>query len=440
MSNENAAEKVVIAALEVENVKRIRCARVDPGANEMVVVGGENESGKTSLLDAIAGAVGGAKLCPQEPLRRGQKKGRASVTLTNGLVVERRFTKSGSSLVVTDPTGPVKSPQAVLDKLVGELTFDPLAFSRAKPSDQAATLRTLAKLDTSDLDAARQAAYEERTAVNREAKAAEARARSMPVHDDAPEKEESVAALIEERNRLEARNAEGTALQAKASVAKRELEDCRQGRDAKAERIREYEQMLAKLRNELEDLDAEMDAASERVADIEARVRGFEWADTSAVDSRIANAESVNRKVRENQAARQASAELAAKEGESAALTRKIEELDAERRERIASADLPIEGLSLDEQGDVRYKETLFSECSAAQKLRVSVSMGIAANPALNIMLIRDGSLLDRANMDIIAGIAKRAKAQVWIERVGAGPETSVVLEDGQVKGREEQQ
>jgi hypothetical protein len=60
--------------------------------------------------------------------------------------------------------------------------------------------------------------------------------------------------------------------------------------------------------------------------------------------------------------------------------------------------------------------------------------MAIAMNPKLRVMLIRDGSLLDNGNMKMIADMAKQNGVQVWVERVGNGPEVSVVLEAGEIK------
>lgn len=84
--------------------------------------------------------------------------------------------------------------------------------------------------------------------------------------------------------------------------------------------------------------------------------------------------------------------------------------------------------------GVVLYQDIPLDQCSSAERLRVSVSIGLAMNPKLKVLLIRDGSLLDEDNLQMIATMAEKADAQVWIERVGDGEECSVVIEDGQVR------
>jgi len=49
---------VKITSLEAENVKRIKAVQIEPAATCLTVIGGNNGQGKTSVLDAIAWALG----------------------------------------------------------------------------------------------------------------------------------------------------------------------------------------------------------------------------------------------------------------------------------------------------------------------------------------------------------------------------------------------
>ena len=76
-----------------------------------------------------------------------------------------------------------------------------------------------------------------------------------------------------------------------------------------------------------------------------------------------------------------------------------------------------------------------FDQASSAEQLRVSVAMGIALNPTLRVLLVRDGSLLDKESFKMMAEMASEADAQVWIERVEDDDHVGIVIEDGAVKG-----
>ena len=64
-------EAVKINSLELENVKRVKAVKLEPTASGLTVVGGKNNQGKTSVLDAIAWALGGAKYKPSQAQREG---------------------------------------------------------------------------------------------------------------------------------------------------------------------------------------------------------------------------------------------------------------------------------------------------------------------------------------------------------------------------------
>ena len=50
-------ESIKINKLEIENVKRIKAVKIEPTANGLTIVGGNNNQGKTSVLDSIAWAL-----------------------------------------------------------------------------------------------------------------------------------------------------------------------------------------------------------------------------------------------------------------------------------------------------------------------------------------------------------------------------------------------
>ncbi|MBU2110832.1 MAG: ATP-binding protein, partial [Actinobacteria bacterium] len=151
-----------VVKLTAENIKRISAVEITP-TGDVIVIGGKNGAGKSSVLDSIAYALGGQKLVAAQPVRRGQEKGRVRVDLGD-IVVTRSFTATGGGqLVVSDKDGKRQtSPQAILDRLVGRLSFDPLAFATMDPAKQRDTLREIAGLDLTDLDAQRVALYEKR--------------------------------------------------------------------------------------------------------------------------------------------------------------------------------------------------------------------------------------------------------------------------------------
>jgi len=173
-------------------------------------------------------------------------------------------------------------------------------------------------------------------------------------------------------------------------------------------------------------------------ARLQAAMREAKEVDTTALLEQIRGAEYTNRQVRENHQRQAAAAEHAVAERQSAELTEQIEAVDQQKASAIAAAPMPVPGLGFGADGVVTLNGLPLEQASAAERLRVSVAIGLAMNPRLRVLLIRDASLLDRESMRLVADMARAAGAQLWLERVEVDDQTTVLIEDGQVAGEAE--
>lgn len=401
-----------IVKLQAENVKRLVAVEIEPDGN-VVVIAGANAQGKSSVLDAIWMGLGGgdAQKGTSQPVRHGESH--AEVMLDLGDMIVRRSWdahKSGpGTLKVTTKAGAVqRSPQTMLDSLLGALTFDPLAFTQQAPKEQVATLLDLVELpfDPEVLAGQRQALYDQRTEVGRSVKALEGKLQGALVPSTEPSDEVSASAAIEAYTQAQLRHAAYDTAWAAARTHETHI------RELEAELARERE-LLASEKERLLELDdlPDLDALKAAVDGVEER-------------------NATIRRDREAWALAQAYNEARI---EQASLTANIEALDRSKADALAAAVMPIEGLAFDEEG-VTYSGVPFSQASSAEQLRVSLAMAIATNPTIRVARITDGSLLDSASMAIIAEMAEQHDFQVWIERVDESGEVGIVIEDGMVK------
>lgn len=394
-----------ILELHAENVKRLRAVDIRPEGN-VVVLGGDNGQGKTSVLDSIMMALGGSKAAPAVPVRRGADGALVELNLGD-LRVRLRIEAGRRELVVMDADGNRRpSPQAILDKLYSRVTFDPLAFAADEPKKQLATLRALVGLDFTEDDKRRQKLYDERTAVGRQLANATERMTAIPAEVmSAPDQEVNVAALVKERdeaNRIALRR-----MQREAAV-----EDAR----SRAERLRKE---LAEAAMDLQAAESDLSACQP-------------VPDTKMLDLALCTAEDTNRNVRAKAERAKLAEECRVLEHKREALTMAIEGLDAEKVNRMAQAKWPVPGLGFDEDG-VLMGGLPFDQASQAEKLRVSLAIGAALNPELRVLLMRDASLLDQRSMQLVREFAAEHDMQVWLERVGGADPGAIIIEDGQV-------
>lgn len=394
-----------ILRLQATNYKRIKAVEItpDPEGN-LVVVTGRNAQGKSSVLDAITAALAGPnKRTTPKPIRDGEDY--AEVVLeTEDLIVERRFTRSSSTVTVTTRDG-AKFPraQAKLNDLIGKLSLDPLAFTQLSEKDQRETLLGLIELpyDPVVMEQNRKDLYDRRTELGREAKAMGA---TETVDPALPKKEQSAAELLD---RIQA-----------GRMTNQAIENAQSRCLFLQERIRELEQELAKARTSLA---AEQETAAAEPVEVERLV------------AELNTIEETNAAIRANNQAAEHNAlrdELAVRYDK---LTEAIETLDQQKEEGLRQATLPVPGLGFDENG-VTYEGIPFKQTNSAAQIRVSLAMAMALNPKLRVIRIAEGSLLDDDNLQVIADMAAERDYQIWIETVGNGDSGGIVIEDGEVK------
>ncbi len=425
-----------IVKLVAENVKRIVAVEITPDGH-VVVVGGANAAGKTSVLDALMYAIAGKSLIPDEPLRRGQKKGHVTIKLDgdNPLTIKRTFTAKGTtSLKVTTADGSTPaSPQALLDSLCGRIAFDPLEFTRLSPAKQAETLRGLVGLNFTEHDAKRLKVFAERTIINRDVRSTEAKLDVAPRHDDTPEEEVSVVSLTHDLEEAQDANRAKGAAEEQVRCAEQHVAQVANRSKVVVTAIEDLKRQIAKHNLELTQLGKERDEVEQRVSELSETAAAFTTVECQPILNRIAKSDEVNSKIRQNAERKRLAAELNSFCGKADYLTEQLDELDASKQRDLESADWPIEGLGFGDDG-VTFSGLPFEQASSAEQLRTSVAVGMAGHPELRVMLIRDGSLLDEDNFAMIGTMAAEADFQLWIERVGEGAECSVIIEDGMVK------
>ena len=417
-----------IVRLTAQNLKRLKAVEITP-EGDVVIISGANGAGKTSVLDAIYFAVAGvgAQKDTPVPIRKGETDAHVELDLGD-MTVTRKWHGDKSTLVVSAKDGArYPSPQAMLDGLIGRLSFDPLAFSNMSPKDQRATLLGMIDYDVERTRNTRRGFYDDRTEIGRSVTRLKGALAEMPVIDEeVPDEEVASAEVLAELD--EAQRVHDARREAQQSIVSQEEDSERH--DSRAD---ELEQELERI-TRLVTAERAMAYACREQAVLTRQVLE-ETPEPPALDAfqeRLEQLEEVNGKVRARKSRAQVVDALEQAEGEVAKLTTRIDELDAEMQAAIASAHLPIEGLTVTDD-EVLFAGIPFSQCSSGERLRVSLAMAMALNPELRVLRITDGSLLDSANMALIADMAADQDYQVWIERVDENATVGVHIEDGEV-------
>lgn len=405
-----------------ENFKRLKVVEIKPDGN-IVMLTGKNEAGKTSVLDSIFLAFTGK--CPEKPIREGEEK--AVVTIDIGdFIVKKIITKKTVRLEVTTKEGHIlKSPQAVLNNLIGKLAFDPLEFRDMKTNEQRDMLLSVLGIDFTDEDKERQEAFDLRTIVTREGK--KQLVQLEKYHDidfsNTPEKNIDVLELNNNLNKI---NNEFDKIEGKKETIKiKDLEILEIGLDIKRlqEDLFSKEQRRTRMNAERIEIIKYIDS----IDLINLKKEKLK------LETEILNAEDKNAEIKKKKEFKDLSKTIAEGREEYAAYNNKINEIDAGKIIKIQNSKMPIDGLSFNES-TVLFNNIPFSQLSSAQQLKISFAMAMSLNPELRVISISDGSLLDSENLKIIEEMAKEKDYQVWIERVDESGKIGIYFEEGEIK------
>ena len=414
---------VKIAALEAENVKRIKAVALTPSPTGLTIVGGNNNQGKTSVLDALAWALGGEKFRPTAAVRDGAlAPPHLKVILSNGVVVERRG--KNSSLTVTDPTGQ-RSGQQLLNAFVEPLALDLPRFMQASDKDKADTLLNIIGVGDAltGLDREIKALYDRRTVIGQIGAQKRHAAEELTEYPDAPSEPVSAIELIQQQQEILLHNADNQRQRMK--LAQLEEQEKQLGR-----RVQELSQ-------ELEMVEHQLTAVQQDVQDATKTVAQLQDESTAELEQSIRNVEEINRQVSANLAKSKAQDEAERYAQEYIALTEQIKAKRTARMDLLNGADLPLTGLGV-EDGSLTYNGKHWQDMSGSDQLRVATAIVRRLNPDCGFVLLDKLEQMDLATLAEFGSWLQAEGLQAIATRVSTGGECQIIIEDGRVKDAEE--
>lgn len=420
-----------ITLLKMENFQRTKLIEIRPGDRNLVLIAGKNRQGKSSLLRAMSAALGGGKEKPERPVREGEETAAIVVELDGGeLVISKTFSAAGKATleVRSSALGKVSSPQRILDGIVGTRFLDPLAFTRLSEKQQREKLLEVVDLgiDLDDNAIRRKAAFAQRTEVNRTVKRLTAEYEALDFPDDIPPRKDLQALL----GKLE----DFQAQDAKAVDATKTIEDMeRQVREAGVE-VDRLEKLitiaqgtLAQVTQDLSDQHAELTA----VADVDVAK------DIIDVREELAQVDNHNTVVAGLETVKASKLRVGADLTDAMSTAKNFDDglkaLDKVKADALASAKMPVDGLSLGESS-VLLNNVPLSQASGAEQLQLSLAIAASTSPELRDIWIEDGALLDGDSLKLVSDFASEHDLRVWLERVGETDDDCIVIEDGMVR------
>lgn len=407
---------IKINTLQIENIKRVKAVALNPAENGLTVIGGKNGQGKTSVLDAIAWALGGDRYRPSNPEREGSTlPPHIKLTLSNGLTVER--SGKNSALKVVDTTGK-RSGQQLLNEFVEQLAIDLPRFLQASNREKADTLLQVIGVGDRihELEAKERDVYNRRRMIGQDADRKRKYADELPFYPAAPKELVSALDLIRQQQDILARNGENQRKRMRANQIEHEYGKA-------AAHVSLLKSQLAAAQKQLTQLEADLEIAQKNALDLQDE-------STEEVERSLQEIEQINIQVRANCDREKAEQDAAYYAQQYQELTAELEDIRHDKYALLNSAELPLPGLSV-EDGELTYNGKKWDCMSGADQLIAATAVVRAVNPKCGFVLLDKLEQLDADTLLNFGSWLEEQGLQAIATRVSTGPECSIIIEDG---------
>ena len=405
---------IKINKLEIENVKRVKAVKIEPTANGLTIIGGNNNQGKTSVLDAIAWALGGNDFRPSQAMREGSViPPNLHIVMSNGLVVERKG--KNSDLKVTDPSGQ-KAGQQLLNSFIERLALDLPKFMEAPGKEKAKILLKIIGIGDrlAQLEREEKELYNQRLTIGQIADRKKKFAEEQPYYPDAPLVPLSASELFLQQQEILAQNGEN---------------------QRKRLRLHELEQQSQALMEQMQELLHRQEQVEKDLAIARTAAQDLQDQSTAELEQNISQIEEMNRKVRANLDKSKAEDDAQDYQDQYTALTAKIEAARKAQTDLLAGAELPLPGLSV-QDAELIYNGQKWDNMSGSDRLKVATAIVRKLNPECGFVLLDKLEQMDLVTLQEFGTWLEQEGLQAIATRVSTGGECSLIIEDGYVAGQ----
>jgi hypothetical protein len=428
--------KVIKAS--AQNFKNITYKEVEFNGRSAIIAG-PNEIGKSSLIQAILSPLN-AKFMPVEPIKKGEEKGKLELTIAGKIngeeqhyVISTYFSPEhsrGRLVMESEGGAKISGGKATLNEIIGNISFDVFEFirlgrteggkaSEAGVKKQIELLKSFMPNDVlrklHELDAERAKKYSTRTDVNSEVKYIDSLIKGTHYTVEQIEKysePQSALSIQESIDKAKKRNDNYDACEKVKNETPGNIKDFEDDINLAEAKIKELQQMIEKYKSEIESANKKCKQAVEWM-------EGKAKVDLKPLYDSFDGITEHNSHVEKIKALKEHELNLKKKQDESNQITKDIEKIDQDKKDIFKSSTLPVPGLEFDEN-QVLFEGLPFNEdqIPTSRLIEIGLRLGAALNPNLRLMVIKDGSLLDKKAMDHVLDFCDKNNYQILVEMV----------------------
>ena len=433
-----------ILTYEIKNVRGIDEMKGQLDGKSVYVVG-KNGSGKSSFIQAIFLAF---KLFGNKPyLKKGEDKGQVKVQIGNETIeytIERTFAESGDTiLVVKDAKGKkIQTPQKFLDNLLGTSMYYLSEFLEADPKKQVKLFKEWFNIDTDELDKKHKETYDKRHIEGMEEtknkKVVEGYhytyddQKKYATEKDVTELSQKLVAINQIENNKKAKATEIETLEKEQQQGEATVQRYNLNEDEYIREIKELNAKIAALTQKGIDDKKKQEAQievnkelSKTIIEKKAEHEKLEVPDKTQIEKDLETVTEWNKTVAHVAKYTADLLSLQAQEKVYRDLTVELTEIDKAKKKKLEDAEIPVEGLSFDENTLIYEDKPLVKDVVNDAKIaEVILTLLLRTNKnqqektgedKLSIFRLNGGDLTD-STFNAIMAIVQKEDGEVFVE------------------------
>jgi DNA repair exonuclease SbcCD ATPase subunit len=416
MAKKNEKEGLRFTYLEVENFKSIEKKVIDIDGRSLLITG-PNGAGKSSLIQALLSGID-SKIQPTESIKTGETKASTKVKIAgmiNGqeeeYTIDMYYTpknQKGRIVVLNTKGETVKSPKAVLDSIIGNVTFDIFKFLKDKKQNQIKILKELSGVskDIDILDLQRKTIFDERTFLSRKTEEDETLMNNHGFSQDDIElysNQIDIEPIQQELNTISKKITDFNNVKNQTAEYKRKADELEVENQKKRDKIESLKMEIEELTKGIElgnsDIEHHMDNHK----------KGNEWLEkrtepsATEISTRLSEATSHNEKHAKINELREKQRTLLGNKTKLQKINGDIAAIDEKKIKLIKNSKLPIKGLSFTEE-DIFMNGLPLEEgqINTQQLIDIGFEISMALNPNLRVVFLHEGSLFDQDSLNAL--------------------------------------
>jgi len=409
MTNNHEGLRVVFA--EIQNFKGVSHQVLELDGQSAWLCGG-NGKGKSSLIDALLSTID-SQYIPSQPIKEGEERGVVNIKIAgndNGKDEEYEISitftpsmRTGRVKLKHNGQEVTRAPKDMLKSIFGKISFDVYEFISSPKRDQVKTLKALTGVEDqlNSLDFKIQQEREEYRRISKNLEDAKAvnKRENRPFNDEDIRKFGSApvdeSAIMDELHSITASGHKWMESHSKATAAKANHKRLEQ---ELADRAAELESIKASLKACQEKYDlkkSEIEESSQKVEKADAWLQRNPSAPSSDhVMNKLSEAKQHNQMYNIIAEYKKRQDMILEQQVKVDSMKDRISKLEKDKVDLISNSQLPVEGLSFTDD-DVTLNNIPLDQVNTATKLDVAVSISMAMNKKLKLVMIREGSLFD---------------------------------------------